>query len=65
MMGVTDEKEIAMLLARIDDLCKTADRGELGVSCFLSPRELQDCRDRLVQNGMRTRFFEWGGYADA
>ena len=62
-MNTSEDK--LLLFARLDDLCSYADGGELGCSCFLSPRELHFSGIYLEKKGMRGRFFEWGGYADA
>ena len=62
-MNTTEEKNLTVLLARLDDMCRTAEEGTLGVSCFLSPRELHFLRDRLCRKG--TPFIEWGGYEGA
>ena len=57
--------EFSVLFARIDDLCRRAERGELGVSCFLSPRELHFTRMYLTRKGFADRYVPWGGYGDA
>ncbi len=57
--------EFSVLFARIDDLCKRAERGELGVSCFLSPREQHFVLRYLSRHGVRDRCFMYGGYEGA
>ena len=57
--------EFSVLFARVDDLCRRAERGELGVSCFLSPRELHFIEQYLARRGFGNRFVPWGGYGDA
>ena len=56
-------KEIEALFARLDDLIKRAARREVGVSAFLSPRELHYARAFLKKRG--SAFLEFGGYRDA
>ena len=56
-------KEIETLFARLDDLIKRAARREVGVSAFLSPRELHYARAFLQKRG--SAFVEFGGYRDA
>ena len=65
MSDRAEEKNIALLEARIDDMCARADRGELCSSCFLSPAEVAVAKERLFRVGFGQRFVEWGGYADA
>ena len=62
-MNTAEEKNLTVLLARLDDMCRTAEEGSLGVSCFLSPRELHLLRTHLCRKG--TPFIEWGGYEGA
>ncbi len=65
-MSITaEEKNTALLLARIDDAVKRAERGEICATPFLSPAELAICREHLIYVGMGARYIEWGGYADA
>ena len=56
-------EDISRLYARLDDLCDVADRGEIGVSDFLSPRELHFAELYLRRRGVE--FFAFGGYLDA
>ena len=51
------------LVARIEDLCAVADRGELGISAFLSPREAHLASAYLARNAQN--FLAFGGYGDA
>lgn len=60
-MNVTED--VARLYARLDDLCDMAAGGELGVSDFLSPRELHYAESYLGRRG--NKFFSFGGYRDA
>lgn len=60
-MNVTED--ISRLYARLDDLCDTSDRGEVGISDFLSPRELHFAELYLRRRG--AKFFTFGGYPDA
>lgn len=57
--------EFSVLFARIDDLCRRAERGELGVSCFLSPRECHFIERYLAHRGFGERYITWGGYDDS
>lgn len=60
-MSVTDD--ISRLYARIDDLCGRADRGEIGISDFLSPRELHFAESYLARKGVNA--VSYGGYGGA
>lgn len=51
------------LLARIDDLCTRADRGELGISDFLSPSD-RHFAEKYLQSKKRA-YVAFGGYGDA
>ncbi len=57
------KEELRALYARLDDLVRCAERGEMGVSSFLSPRETHYARSYLTQKGVMFRDF--GGYASA
>lgn len=57
------KEDIELLIARIDDLCDRAERGETAVSVFLSPRELHFASRRLLEK--RANFLAFGGYEDA
>ena len=56
-----DVRELEGLYARLEDIKKRAIRGELGISAFLSPRELHYACAYLGANGYLT----YGGYKDA
>lgn len=56
-------EDIARLYARLDDLCRAADRGEVGQSDFLTPRELHYACSYLARRG--ASFLAFGGYEDA
>lgn len=51
------------LYARLDDISDRAARGELGISAFLSPRELHYARKHLGEVGRR--YIIYGGYSTA
>lgn len=55
--------ELDALYARLDDLCERADRGELGISDFLSPAELHYAKKHLSVT--KRAYICFGGYADA
>lgn len=56
-------EDISKLYARLDDLCHICDRGEVGVSDFLSPRELHFAESYLLRRGVK--FLSFGGYDGA
>ena len=56
-------KDIQTLFARLNDLIKRANRSEVGVSAFLSPRELYYAQEFLVGQGQS--FVTFGGYDEA
>ena len=56
-----DEREFDGLYARLEDMKKRAIRGELGISAFLSPRELHYACAYLGTEG----YITFGGYGDA
>lgn len=58
-----DVREFDELYARLEDIKKRAVRGEIGISAFLSPRELHYAKSYLARFG--TALFEYGGYPDA
>lgn len=60
---MSDIKEFDGLYARLEDLKRRADRGDVGISAFLSPRELHFAKIYLTAS--RTRFFSFGGYGTA
>ena len=55
-----EDRDIQSLYARLDDLKGRAVRGEMGISAFLSPRELHYAKAFLDRRGCATFFF--GGY---
>ena len=57
--------EFSVLFARIDDLCKRAERGAVGACGFLSPREQHFIDRHLRESGVSLRCFTFGGYATA
>ncbi len=60
---MSDVREFDALFARLDDLCHRAERGEVAVSVFLSPRELHFAAAYLRRSG--AHFFAFGGYDGA
>ncbi len=58
-----EDKDIQSLYARLDDLKGRAVRGEMGISAFLSPRELHYAEAFLKRQGVD--FFSFGGYDGA
>ena len=58
-----DLKEFDELFARLEDMKKRAVRGEIGISAFLSPRELYYAKAYLSRSG--SAYLEYGGYSDA
>lgn len=64
-ISVMIKDEFGILFARIDDICRRAERGALGVSRFLSPREQHFVRAHLISSGYGDRFIFFGGYTDA
>jgi RNA-binding protein YlmH len=51
------------LYARLDDLCDKADKGEVAISTFLTPKELYFADKYLARRGAMYKSF--GGYGDA
>ncbi len=62
-MSGTVKSEFEGLYARVEDIKGSAIRGELGISAFLSPRELHYAQSFL--KGANVAFFSFGGYSDA
>ncbi len=56
------QDELRILYARLEDMCRKAEKGEAAVSDFLSPRELRCAESFLCGRG---GFFCFGGYPDA
>lgn len=57
---MSDIREFVELYARLEDLMRRADRGDVGISAFLSPRELHYAEIYLRSAG--ARYFAYGGY---
>lgn len=62
-MNFTENAEIRALTARLDDLTRRASKGELGVTPFLTPRELHIAREYLKRQG--ALYAAFGGYPSA
>ena len=62
-MNFTENPEIRALAARLDDLTLRAAKGEVGVTPFLTPRELHIAREYLKRQG--TPYVAFGGYPSA
>ena len=58
-----DNNEFDGLYARLGDIEKRAARGDMGISAFLSPRELHYAQSFLTRKGVP--FISFGGYSDA
>ena len=61
-MKISEDKDLKILFARLDDLCRSAEQGTPVSSCFLSPRELYFGAEYLCRHGFIGRYLEWGGY---
>lgn len=59
------KEEFSALFARVDDLLSRAERGEIGVTRFLSPREEHFLLAYLSQRGLADTCFTYGGYDGA
>ena len=57
--------EFSVLFARVDDLCRNAERGVVGITDFLSPREQHFVLRHLREQGASVGCLMWGGYKDA
>lgn len=64
-MTVNEDKNLTILFARLDDLHRNADRGVLGSTSFLSPRDLHFAQMHLKSIGRLAWAVAFGGYADA
>lgn len=62
-MNLRDIEGLSELFARLEDMASKADRGELAISPFLTPREIHYAHKQLSKMGRRYEFF--GGYEDA
>lgn len=58
-------EDIRLLCARLDDLCRHAQRGETGVSAYLTPREAKYAAAYLSARMRAGTALLWGGYAGA
>lgn len=63
--GYAPDEAIAALLARLDDLCAAAARGETAVSAFLTPRQSKYARVHLTRRLACGTAVLTGGPADA
>lgn len=59
-MNFNDRPEIKALVARLEDLVAAAERGELGLTQFLTPRELYIAEEYLRGRGVP--YAAYGGY---
>lgn len=57
--------EFSVLFARIDDLCRRAERGAIGVCGFLSPRERHFIEKHIRESGVSLKCLTFGGYSGA
>ena len=60
-MGFNEGPEIKALIARLEDLVSAVERGELGLTPFLTPRELYIAEDYLT--GCGVPYAAYGGYS--
>lgn len=58
-------EEEGLICARLDDLIKKADRGEIAYSGFFSLREIRLACDYLDRTEARNRYLTFGGYSDS
>ena len=58
-----ESKEFDVLFSRLDDYSRQAERGEVAISSFLSPRELRFASEYVAVG--RKRFVTFGGYESA
>ncbi|MBE6651967.1 MAG: hypothetical protein E7610_00960 [Ruminococcaceae bacterium] len=63
--SVYQKEDIRLLLARLDDLCRRAERGEAAVSGYLTPREGKYAAIHLASRIRAGTALLWGGYAEA
>ena len=54
-----------LLLSRIGDLLRAAQRGDTAASPFLTPEEAVRCDEYLKRNEPEAAYRLWGGYDDA
>lgn len=62
-MNPREKEEFGALFARLQDLSRRAERGEVGVTPFLSPREAHFSKEFLKGMGVEARAF--GGFSEA
>ncbi len=62
-MNFTENPEIRALVARLEDLTARAAKGEMGVTPFLTPRELHIAKEYLKRQG--ALYATFGGYPSA
>lgn len=62
-MTQKEQAELEALWARLEDLCRRAERGEMAYGAFLSPRELHYASAYLRRKGVA--FADYGGYVGA
>ncbi len=60
-----DEAKRRLLSARIDDLCREADRGYITSCAFLDPAELYFAEEYIKSRGVRSKTVFYGGYQEA
>ena len=60
---MSDVHEFDALAARLDDLIYSSEKGELAISCFLTPKDVRFAERYLRSKGVS--FLLFGGYADA
>ena len=58
-------EDIRLLLSRLDDLCRRGERGEVGISPFLTPREAKYAALHLSPRLRDGTAILWGGYGGA
>ena len=62
-MNFCENEEVKTLAARLDDLLEKAAKGELGITQFLTPRELHRAGEYLARRG--ASYVKFGGYSSA
>lgn len=58
-------EDIRLLIARLDDLCHRAERGEAALSPFLTPREAKYAASHLSARLRAGTALLWGGFGEA
>ena len=64
-MTPQQREALAHLEARLEDYLARSERGEVAVSCFLTPGERKQAQRYLARRGVGKRCRFWGGYPDA